>query len=237
MDTAYGPTGTWNTNSPIADIFMVWANRARIKTRSADFFWNAECKAWRRQPVRRKLSLRATAPIRRWIIMDAVEVPADNLLPDASGLKGPFGCLNDARYGIRWARWGRLRPVRGGGTYTLQRRGLTALAANQLIEKLADMQTEIALGFRQLYASAGCWTREARSGSDIARQRNNASKALDIARLARDKRPVRKTGTRPQLPVMRHLANLEDGANTYRAPTICTPSSLGARSPAYQAFF
>jgi glutaryl-CoA dehydrogenase len=186
--------------------------------------------------ISQKLSLRVSPT--GGIVMDAVEVPADNLLPDASGLKGPFGCLNHARYGICWGAMGAAEACfEAARIYTLERQQFgRPLAANQLIQKkLADMQTEIALGLQAALRigrllDAGKLAPEAIS----LVKRNNAGKALDIARLARDM--LGANGISAAFPVMRHLANLET-VNTYEGTHDIHALILGRAITGLQAFF
>lgn len=186
--------------------------------------------------ISQKLSLRA-APT-GGIVMDAVEVPADNLLPDVSGLKGPFGCLNHARYGICWGAMGAAEACfEAARTYTLERQQFgRPLAANQLIQKkLADMQTEIALGLQAAsrigrLLDAGKLAPEAIS----LVKRNNAGKALEIARLARDM--LGANGISAAFSVMRHLANLET-VNTYEGTQDIHALVLGRAITGIPAFF
>jgi glutaryl-CoA dehydrogenase len=169
--------------------------------------------------------------------MDGVEVPGENLLPDASGLKGPFGCLNHARYGICWGAMGAAEACFDAArTYTLERQQFgRPLAANQLIQKkLADMETEIALGLQAALRigrmlDAGTLAPEAIS----LVKRNNAGKALDIARMARDM--LGANGISAAFPIMRHLANLET-VNTYEGTHDIHALILGRAITGLQAF-
>ena len=237
-EDGYKLTGakTWITNSPVADIFVVWAKSGAHQNAIRGFLLERGMQGLATPTISQKLSLRA-APTGE-IIMDAVEVPADNLLPDAFGLKGPFGCLNHARYGICWGAMGAAEACfEAARTYTLQRRQFDRpLAANQLIQKkLADMQTEIALGLQAALRigrllDAGKLAPEAIS----LVKRNNASKALDIARLARDM--LGANGISAAFPVMRHLANLET-VNTYEGTNDIHALILGRAITGIQAFF
>jgi glutaryl-CoA dehydrogenase len=237
-EDGYKLTGakTWITNSPVADIFVVFAKSSAHQNAIRGFLLERGMQGLSTPTISRKLSLRA-APTGE-IVMDAVAVPADNLLLDAVGLKGPFGCLNHARYGICWGAMGAAEACfEAARTYTLERRQFgRPLAANQLIQKkLADMQTEIALGLqaalrigRQL--EAGQLAPEA-----IALvKRNNAGKALDIARLARDM--LGANGISAAFPVMRHLANLET-VNTYEGTHDIHALILGRAITGVHAFF
>lgn len=237
-EDGYRLTGakTWITNSPVADIFVVWAKSCAHQNAIRGFLLERGMQGLATPTISQKLSLRA-APTGE-IIMDAVEVPADNLLPDAFGLKGPFGCLNHARYGICWGAMGAAEACfEAARTYTLQRRQFgRPLAANQLIQKkLADMQTEIALGLQAALRigrllDAGKLVPEAIS----LVKRNNAGKALDIARLARDM--LGANGISAAFPVMRHLANLET-VNTYEGTHDIHALILGRAITGLQAFF
>jgi glutaryl-CoA dehydrogenase len=237
-EDGYKLTGakTWITNSPVADIFVVWAKSGAHQNAIRGFLLERGMQGLATPTISQKLSLRA-APTGE-IVMDAVEVPADNLLPNASGLKGPFGCLNHARYGICWGAMGAAEACfEAARTYTLQRRQFgRPLAANQLIQKkLADMQTEIALGLQAALRigrllDAGKLAPEAIS----LVKRNNAGKALDIARLARDM--LGANGISAAFPVMRHLANLET-VNTYEGTHDIHALILGRAITGIQAFF
>ena len=168
-----------------------------------------------------KLSLRAS--ITGEIVMDNVAVPEDALLPNVSGLKGPFGCLNRARYGIAWGAMGAAEDCwHRARSYTLERKQFgRPLAQTQLVQKkLADMQTEIALGL-QAALRVGRLFDEGRLAPEAISiiKRNNAGKALDIARMARDMHGG--NGIMAEYHVMRHAANLET-VNTSRAPTTST---------------
>jgi len=227
---------TWITNSPVADIFVVWAKSSAHQNAIRGFLLERGMHGLATPTISQKLSLRVSPT--GGIVMDAVEVPADNLLPDASGLKGPFGCLNHARYGICWGAMGAAEACfEAARTYTLERQQFgRPLAANQLIQKkLADMQTEIALGLQAALRigrllDAGKLAPEAIS----LVKRNNAGKALDIARLARDM--LGANGISAAFPVMRHLANLET-VNTYEGTHDIHALILGRAITGIQAFF
>ncbi|MGH6838425.1 MAG: acyl-CoA dehydrogenase [Methylocella sp.] len=229
-------TKTWITNSPVADIFVVWVKSGAHQNAIRGFLLERGMQGLSTPTISQKLSLRA-APTGE-IIMDAVEVPADNLLPDAAGLKSPFGCLNHARYGICWGAMGAAEACfEAARIYTLERQQFgRPLAANQLIQKkLADMQTEIALGLQAALRigrllDAGQLAPEAIS----LVKRNNAGKALDIARLARDM--LGANGIAAAFPVMRHLANLET-VNTYEGTHDIHALILGRAITGIQAFF
>jgi len=204
----------WITNSPIADLFVVWAKSDAHDGRIKGFLLEKGMKGLSAPAVKQKLSLRAS--VTGEIVMDGVEVPETSLLPGASGLAGPFGCLNRARYGIAWGAMGAaeacFHAARG---YTLDRKQFgRPLAATQLVQiKLANMATEIALGL-QAALRVG---RRIDAGELVPEtisliKRNNAGKALDIARIARDMHGG--NGISAEFHVMRHAANLET-VNTY----------------------
>jgi glutaryl-CoA dehydrogenase len=169
---------TWITNSPVADIFVVWAKSSAHQNAIRGFLLERGMHGLATPTISQKLSLRVSPT--GGIVMDAVEVPADNLLPDASGLKGPFGCLNHARYGICWGAMGAAEACfEAARTYTLERQQFgRPLAANQLIQKNSPTcKPKSRSGFRQLYASAGYWMR----GSSL-RKRSRSSSATMRAR-------------------------------------------------------
>jgi len=204
----------WITNSPIADVFVVWAKSDAHDGRIRGFLLEKGMKGLSAPKIGQKLSLRAS--ITGEIVMDAVEVPEENLLPNVSGLKGPFGCLNRARYGIAWGSMGAAEACyEAARRYTLERRQFgRPLAATQLVQlKLADMVSEIALGL-QAALRVG---RRMDEGELIPEtisliKRNNVGKALAIARTARDMHGG--NGISAEFQVMRHAANLET-VNTY----------------------
>jgi len=205
---------TWISNSPLADVFVVWAKSAAHDNRIRGFVLDKGTPGLDAPKIEGKLSLRAS--ITGMIMMDGVEVPESALLPNAEGLKGPFGCLNRARYGISWGAMGAAEfCFHAARSYGLERRQFgRPLAATQLQQKkLADMQTEIALGLQASLRvgrlmDAGSFTPEMIS----IVKRNNVGKALDIARLARDMHGG--NGIADEYQVMRHMANLET-VNTY----------------------
>jgi len=203
----------WITNSPIADVFVVWAKTDDGAIRG--FILTRDMEGLSAPKIEGKHALRAS--VTGEIVMDEVFVPEANLLPGVQGLKGPFGCLNNARYGIAWGVLGAAETCwHTAREYTLERSQFgRPLAANQLIQlKLADMQTEIALGLQ------GCLRAGELMGSDtgIAPElislikRNSCGKALEIARKARDM--LGGNGIADDYPVMRHMLNLEV-VNTY----------------------
>src|SRR5687768_10873823 len=216
IDGGYRLSGSkmWITNSPIADVFVVWAKSDAHDGKIRGFLLEKGMKGLSAPKIGMKLSLRAS--ITGEIVMDGVEVPEEALLPDAEGLKGPFGCLNRARYGIGWGSMGAAEACYAAARqYTLDRKQFgKPLAANQLVQlKLANMATEIALGL-QAALRVG---RRLEDGELIPEtisliKRNNCGKALEIARIARDMHGG--NGISAEFHVMRHAANLET-VNTY----------------------
>jgi glutaryl-CoA dehydrogenase len=214
VDGGYVLSGakTWISNSPIADVFVVWAKTDDGAIRG--FVLEKGAKGLSTPKIEGKLSLRAS--ITGMILMDEVEVGADALLPDVHGLKGPFGCLNRARYGISWGAMGAAEfCFHAARQYGLDRKQFgTPLAGRQLFQKkLADMETEIALGL-QASLRVGRLMDEGRFAPEMVSivKRNNVGKALDIARAARDMHGG--NGISGEYQVMRHLMNLET-VNTY----------------------
>ena len=207
-------TKMWITNSPIADVFVVWAKSDAHGGKIRGFVLEKGMKGLSAPKIKEKLSLRAS--ITGEIVMDEVEVGEDALLPNVEGLKGPFGCLNRARYGIAWGSMGAAEACYSAARqYTLDRKQFgRPLAANQLVQlKLANMATEISLGF-QAALRVG---RRLDQGELVPEaisliKRNNCGKALDIARVARDMHGG--NGISAEFQVMRHAANLET-VNTY----------------------
>jgi glutaryl-CoA dehydrogenase len=204
----------WITNSPIADVFIVWAKSEEHGGSIRGFVLEKGMKGLSAPKIKEKLSLRAS--ITGEIVMDEVEVSEDALLPNVQGLKGPFGCLNRARYGIGWGAMGAAEACYAAARqYTLDRAQFgRPLASNQLVQlKLANMITEITLGL-QAALRVG---RRLEAGELIPEaisliKRNNCGKALDIARIARDMHGG--NGISAEFQVMRHAANLET-VNTY----------------------
>jgi glutaryl-CoA dehydrogenase len=204
----------WITNSPIADVFVVWAKSEAHDGKIKGFVLEKGMAGLSAPQIKEKLSLRAS--ITGEIVMDGVEVPEEALLPNVSGLSGPFGCLNRARYGIGWGAMGAAEACfHAARTYTLERKQFgRPLAATQLVQmKLANMVTEITLGL-QAALRVG---RRMDDGELIPEtisliKRNNVGKALDIARVARDMHGG--NGISAEFHVMRHAANLET-VNTY----------------------
>ncbi|MCL6682564.1 acyl-CoA dehydrogenase [Sphingomonas alba] len=204
----------WITNSPIADVFVVWAKSEEHGGQIRGFVLEKGMKGLSAPKIKEKLSLRAS--ITGEIVMDEVEVGEDALLPNVSGLKGPFGCLNRARYGIGWGSMGAAEACYAAARqYTLDRRQFDRpLASNQIVQlKLANMITEITLGLQAALRIG----RRLEAGELIPEtisllKRNNCGKALDIARVARDMHGG--NGISAEFQVMRHAANLET-VNTY----------------------
>ena len=215
-DGGYRLTGTkmWITNSPIADVFVVWAKSDAHGGAIRGFVLDKGTAGLSAPKIKEKLSLRAS--ITGEVVMDGVEVAEEALLPNVEGLKGPFGCLNRARYGIGWGSMGAAEACYAAARrYTLDRKQFgKPLAANQLVQlKLANMATEITLGL-QAALRVG---RRLEAGQLIPEtisliKRNNCGKALDIARQARDMHGG--NGISAEFHVMRHAANLET-VNTY----------------------
>lgn len=226
-------TKMWITNSPVADVFVVWAKDDEGIIRG--FILEKGMKGLSAPKIEGKFALRAS--ITGEIVMDGVEVPDTSLLPNVSGLKGPFGCLNNARYGIAWGALGAAEFCwHAARQYTLDRKQFgRPLAATQLIQKkLADMQTEITLAlFACLQAGrlkdAGKLAPEAVS----LIKRNSCGKALDIARLARDMHGG--NGIADEYHVIRHVMNLE-AVNTYEGTHDVHALILGRAQTGIQAF-
>lgn len=238
IDGGYRLSGAkmWITNSPIADLAVVWAKSAAHGDEIRGFLLERGMKGFTTPKIGHKLSLRAS--ITGEIVMDGVEVPEESLLPNVSGLKGPFGCLNRARFGIGWGVLGAAEACYASARqYTLDRKQFgKPLAATQLIQKkLADMATEIALGL-QLALRAGRLFDEGQLPIESISmlKRNNCGKALDIARLARDMHGG--NGISGEFPVMRHMVNLET-VNTYEGTHDIHALILGRAITGHQAFF
>lgn len=208
----------WITNSPVADVFVVWAKVFGLSGTEdgtiKGFILDKGMKGLSAPKIEGKMSLRASST--GMIAMDEVEVPDDHMLPGASGLKGPFSCLNKARYGIGWGALGAAEfCLQAARNYTMERKQFDRpLAANQLIQKkLADMMVEITLGL-QACLRVGRLIDEDRAHPDMISiiKRNSAGKALDIARVARDMHGG--NGVSDEYHVIRHVMNLES-VNTY----------------------
>ena len=223
----------WITNSPIADVFIVWANDDEGVIRG--FVLEKGMKGLSAPKIEGKFSLRASPTGE--IVMDEVEVSEDHLLPNVSGLKGPFGCLNNARYGIAWGAMGAAEFCwHTARQYVLDRRMFDRpLAANQLIQKkLADMQTEITLGLHACLR-LGRLKDEGRLAPEAVSlmKRNNCGKALEIVRQARDM--LGGNGIADEFHVIRHVLNLE-AVNTYEGTHDIHALILGRAQTGIAAF-
>ncbi|WP_442679401.1 acyl-CoA dehydrogenase [Sphingomonas sp. ASY06-1R] len=237
IDGGYRLTGEkiWITNSPIADIFVIWAKSDAHDGKIRGFVLEKGMKGLSAPKIEGKLSLRAS--ITGGIVMEGVEVSEDHLLPNAQGLGGPFGCLNRARYGIGWGVMGAAEDCwHRARQYTLDRRQFgRPLAATQLVQKkLADMQTEIALGL-QAALRVGRLFDEGKMAPEMISliKRNNCGKALDIARMARDMHGG--NGITGEYHVIRHAQNLET-VNTYEGTHDVHALILGRAQTGLQAF-
>ncbi|WP_417423509.1 acyl-CoA dehydrogenase [Hoeflea sp.] len=226
----------WISNSPIADVFVVWAKSEAHDNQIRGFVLEKGMKGLSAPKIGGKLSLRAS--ITGEIVMENVEVGEEALLPNVSGLKGPFGCLNRARYGISWGVMGAAEDCwHRARQYGLDRHQFgKPLAGTQLFQKkLADMQTEIALGL-QGSLRVGRLMDEGRFAPEMISimKRNNCGKALDIARMARDMHGG--NGIQAEYHVMRHAQNLET-VNTYEGTHDVHALILGRAQTGIQAFF
>ena len=226
---------TWISNAPIADVFVVWAKSAAHDNQIRGFVLEKGMKGLSAPKIKGKLSLRAS--ITGEIVMDGVVVPESALLPNVSGLKGPFGCLNRARYGISWGAMGAAEDCfQRARQYVLDRKQFgRPLAATQLVQKkLADMQTEIALGL-QASLQVGRLMDSGQMAPEMISivKRNNCGKALDIARVARDMHGG--NGISSEFQVMRHAQNLET-VNTYEGTHDVHALILGRAITGIQAF-
>ena len=224
---------TWITNSPIADVFIAWAKDDEGVIRG--FILEKGMKGLSAPKIEGKFSLRTS--ITGEIVMDDVFVPEENLLPEASGLSGPFACLNRARYGIAWGCLGAAEFCwHGALQYVLDRKQFgRPLAANQLIQKkLADMQTEITLGLHACLRLGRLFD-EGKAAPEVISllKRNNCGKALDIARISRDMHGA--NGIADEYHVIRHLLNLES-VNTYEGTHDIHALILGRAQTGIQAF-
>ena len=226
----------WISNSPIADVFVVWAKSKEHGDAIKGFILEKEMNGLSAPKIKGKLSLRAS--ITGEIVMDNVFVPDENLLPNITGLKGPFGCLNRARYGIAWGVMGAAEDCwHRARQYTLDRTQFgKPLAATQLIQKkLADMQTEITLGLGAALQVGRLFDQGNLAPEAISLiKRNNCGKALEIARLSRDMHGG--NGIHAEYQVMRHLMNLET-VNTYEGTHDVHALILGRAQTGIQAFF
>jgi glutaryl-CoA dehydrogenase len=223
----------WITNSPIADVFVVWAKDDAGEIRG--FILEKGMKGLSAPKIEGKFSLRASTTGE--IVMDDVFVPEENAFPTIKGLKGPFGCLNNARYGIAWGALGAAEFCwHAARTYTLNRKQFgRPLAATQLVQKkLADMQTEITLGL-QACLRLGRLKDEDRAVPEMISmlKRNSCGKALDIARMARDMHGG--NGIADEFHVIRHVMNLE-AVNTYEGTHDVHALILGRAQTGIQAF-
>ena len=232
----------WITNAPIADVFVVWAKledpdgKVGGQESIRGFVLEKGMKGLTAPKIEGKMSLRAS--ITGEIVMDDVFVPEANLLPNVAGLKGPFGCLNKARYGIAWGALGAAEDCwHRARQYTLDRKQFgRPLAQNQLIQKkLADMQTEITLGL-QACLRVGRLLDEDRAAPEMISliKRNSCGKSLDIARMARDMHGG--NGIHDEYHVIRHMINLET-VNTYEGTHDVHALILGRAQTGLQAFF
>ncbi|MCP4383447.1 MAG: acyl-CoA dehydrogenase [Hyphomicrobiales bacterium] len=237
IDGGYRLTGnkTWITNAPIADVMVVWAKSTAEDDTIRGFLLERGMAGLSTPSIEGKMSLRASTTGE--IVMQGVEVPEANLLPDAAGLGGPFGCLNGARYGIAWGTMGAAEDCwHRARQYVLDRTQFgRPLAANQLIQKkLADMQTEITLGLHAVLR-VGRLMDEGQGPPEAISlvKRNNAGKALDIARVARDMHGG--NGIADEYHVIRHGLNLES-VNTYEGTHDIHALILGRAQTGIQAF-
>jgi len=244
VDGGYRLRGSkmWITNSPIADVFVVWAKledpdgQVGGQESIRGFILEKGMQGLSAPKIEGKMSLRAS--ITGEIVMDGVFVPEANLLPNVSGLKGPFGCLNKARYGIAWGALGAAEFCwHAARQYTLDRTQFgRPLAQNQLIQKkLADMQTEITIAL-QAVLRVGRLMDEDRAAPEMISliKRNSCGKALDIARVARDMHGG--NGIHDEYHVIRHMINLET-VNTYEGTHDVHALILGRAQTGLQAFF
>ncbi len=237
-DSGYVLNGAkmWISNSPIADVFVVWAKSEAHDGKIRGFVLEKGMKGLSAPKIEGKLSLRAS--VTGEIVMDNVEVGEDALLPGVDGLKGPFGCLNRARYGIAWGTMGAAEDCwHRAHQYGMDRKQFgKPLAQTQLFQKkLADMQTEIALGL-QAALRVGRLMDEGRAAPEMISliKRNNCGKALEIARHARDMHGG--NGIAQEFHVMRHAQNLET-VNTYEGTHDVHALILGRAQTGLQAFF
>ena len=238
IDGGYRLSGSkmWISNAPIADVFVIWAKSDSHEGKIRGFILEKGMKGLSAPKIAGKLSLRTS--VTGEIVMDGVEVGEDALLPNTEGLKGPFGCLNRARYGISWGAMGAAEDCwHRARQYGLERKQFgRPLAQTQLFQKkLADMQTEIALGL-QASLRVGRLMDEGSFAPEMISiiKRNNCGKALDIARMARDMHGG--NGIQIDYHVMRHALNLET-VNTYEGAHDVHALILGRAQTELQAFF
>jgi len=236
--TGYKLSGSkmWISNSPIADVFIIWAKSDAHNGKIRGFVLEKGMKGLSAPKIGGKLSLRAS--ITGEIVMDGVEVGEDALLPNVEGLKGPFGCLNRARYGIAWGVLGAAEFCwHAARQYGMDRKQFNKpLAGTQLFQKkLADMQTEITLGL-QAALQVGRLMDDAQAAPEMISliKRNNCGKALDIARMSRDMHGG--NGISEDFQIMRHMVNLET-VNTYEGTHDVHALILGRAQTGLQAFF
>ena len=225
-------TKTWITNAPIADIAIVWA---KLDNTIRGFIVERDSTGFSTPTIKGKLSLRTSSTGE--LVLKDVFVPSSHLLPHAKGLSGPFGCLNQARYGITWGTMGAAEYCwHAARQYTLEREQFgQPLAARQLVQKkLVDMQTEITLGLQGCLRLGRMLDQERLPVENISLlKRNNSQKALDIARMARDLHGA--NGISDEYHVMRHLVNLET-VNTYEGTHDIHALILGRAQTGFQAF-
>ncbi|MGB0439091.1 MAG: acyl-CoA dehydrogenase [Paracoccaceae bacterium] len=238
IDGGYRLTGSkmWISNAPVADVFVIWAKSEAHGGKIRGFVLDKGMAGLSAPKIGAKLSLRAS--VTGEIVLDGVEVSEDALLPNVQGLKGPFGCLNRARYGIAWGVMGAAEACwHGARQYGLDRHQFgKPLAQTQLFQKkLADMQTEIAFGL-QGALRVGRLMDEAKAAPEMISiiKRNNCGKALDMARMARDMHGG--NGISAEFQVMRHMLNLET-VNTYEGTHDVHALILGRAQTGLQAFF
>jgi glutaryl-CoA dehydrogenase len=228
-------TKTWISNAPLADVFVIWAKSAAHGNEIRGFVLEKGMKGLSAPKIGGKLSLRASTTGE--VVMDGVEVPESSLLANVSGLKGPFGCLTRARFGIAFGAMGAAEDCwHRARQYTLDRKQFgRPLAATQLVQKkLADMQTEIALGLQAALQVGRLFEQGTATHEMVSLiKRNNAGKALDIARVARDMHGG--NGIQIEYHVMRHLTNLET-VNTYEGTHDIHALILGRAQTGLQAF-
>jgi len=238
VDGGYLVSGAknWITNSPIADVFIIWAKSEAHDNKIKGFILERGMSGLETPKIKGKFSLRASTT--GMIQMNEVFVPENNILPNVSGLTGPFGCLNRARYGIAWGTMGAAEFCwHAARQYTMDRKQFgKPLAQTQLIQKkLADMQTEISLGLQGCLRMGRLFDENKVSAELVSlMKRNNCGKALDIARTARDMHGG--NGVSDEYGVIRHVMNLE-AVNTYEGTHDIHALILGRAQTDLQAFF
>lgn len=234
----YSLTGskTWITNSPIADILIIWAKTKENTVRGFIVDRSQSAKGLSTPKIEGKFSLRAS--VTGMILMDDVIVPEENLLPNVEGMRGPFGCLNNARYGISWGALGAAESCLSiARQYTLDRKQFKRpLASNQIIQKkLADMMTEINLGLFACLQVGRLKDQKLHTPEMVSLiKRNNAGKSLEIARVARDM--LGGNGISDEYHIIRHVMNLE-AVNTYEGTHDIHALILGRSITGIQSFF